>query len=161
MISGEFNYDILKHHHNSLITEFLDVMHTHFLKSGILEPTRIVAKNRPSLQDIIFINTIGKKVSSGNSLDKISHRMPNFVFVKDIFEKKISKKINIRDKKNFYKKTLLKDLDEIKSLDLLKHNSVDEMFNQFQNKFVEIVDKNAPYKTISKREKVEEENMDH
>ena len=45
--------------------------------------------------------------------------------------------------KNFCKETFLKDLDEIKSPDLLKHNGVDEVFNEFQNKFVEIVDKNA------------------
>ena len=53
----------------------------------------------------------------------------------------------------FYKETFLKDLDEIKILDLLKHGSVYEMFNEFQNKFVEIVVKNAPYKTLSKRER--------
>ena len=45
--------------------------------------------------------------------------------------------------KNFCKETFLKDLDEIKTPDLLKHNSVDELSNEFQNKFVEIVDKNA------------------
>ena len=39
---------------------------------------------------------------------------------------------------------------------------MDGMFNEFvQNKFVEIVAKNAPYKTLSKREKIEEKTMDH
>ena len=69
--------------------------------------------------------------------------MPNFVIVKDILEKKRNKKVKIRDMKNFCKDTFLKDLDEIKTSDLLKHNSVDELFNKFQNKFLEIVDKNA------------------
>ena len=69
--------------------------------------------------------------------------MPNFVIVKDILEKKRNKKVKIRDMKNFRKETFLKDLDEIKTPDLLKHNSVDELFNEFQNEFVEIVDKNA------------------
>ena len=69
--------------------------------------------------------------------------MPNFVIVKDILEKKRNKQVKIRDMKNFCKETFLKDLDEIKTPDLLKHNSVDEMINEFQNKFVEIVDKNA------------------
>ena len=44
------------------------------------------------------------------------------------------------------------DLDEIKSLGLLKHNIVNEMINEFQNEFVKIIDKNAPYKTLSKRD---------
>ena len=39
--------------------------------------------------------------------------------------------------------TFLKDLDEIKSLDLLKYNSVNETFNKIQNKFVEIIDEDA------------------
>ena len=65
--------------------------------------------------------------------------MPNFVIVKDILEKKRNKKGKIRDMKNFCKETFLKDLVEIKTPDLLKRNNVDEMFNEFQNKFVEIV----------------------
>ena len=79
--------------------------------------------------------------------------MPSFVIVKDILKKKRSNKVKIRDMKNFFKETFSKDLDERKSLDLLKRNSVDEMFKEFQNKFVEIADKNAPKKTLSKLEK--------
>ena len=69
--------------------------------------------------------------------------MPNFVIVKDILEKKRNKQVKIRHMKNFCKETFLKDLDEIKTPDLLKHNSADELFNEFQNKFVERVAKNA------------------
>ena len=59
------------------------------------------------------------------------------------------------------KKTFQKNLVK-KSLDLVKHYTVDGMFNEFvQNKFVDIVAKNAPYKTLSKREKIEEKTMDH
>ena len=54
--------------------------------------------------------------------------MANFVIVKDILHKKRNK-VKIKDMKNFCKETFLKDLDEIKSLNLLKHNSVSEMFN--------------------------------
>ena len=54
--------------------------------------------------------------------------------------------------KKFCKEAFLEDLGKTKSLDLLKHNSVDEMFKRFQKKFVEIVDKNAPYKRLSNRE---------
>ena len=79
--------------------------------------------------------------------------MPSFVIVKDILKKKRINKVKIRDMKNFFKETFSKDLDERKSLDLLKRNSVDEMFKEFQNKFVEIADKNAPKKTLSKLEK--------
>ena len=48
--------------------------------------------------------------------------MSNFEIVKDILEKRRNKKVKIRDMKNVCKETFLKGLDEMKSLDLLKHN---------------------------------------
>lgn len=57
MISGDFNYEILKHQHNSLIIAFLNVTYTNLLQPSILELTKIVANNRLSLVNNIFINT--------------------------------------------------------------------------------------------------------
>ena len=104
-------------------------MYTNFLQPSILEPTRIVANNRRSPVHNIFINTLRKEISSGNLVDKISDHMLNFVIVKYILEKKRNKIVKIRDMKKSCKETFLKDLDEIKSIDLLKHNSVDEILN--------------------------------
>lgn len=50
-----------------------------------------------------------------------------------LLKRKEIKKLKSEIRK-FFAKKLLKDLDEINSVDLLKHNSVDEMFNEFQNK---------------------------
>ena len=90
-------------------------MYTNFLKLNIVKQTKILANNRPSLVDNIFINTLGKEISSDNLVDKISDHMPNFVIVKDILEKKRNRKVKIRDMKKFCKETFLKDLDEIES----------------------------------------------
>ena len=57
--------------------------------------------------------------------------MPNFVIVKNTLDKK---RINV--------------------ISVNKRISVIKMSNEFQNKFAEIVDKNARYKTLSKRDKV-------
>ena len=65
--TGDFNYDILKYEKNSIISEFLNLMYSNFLRPCIVEPTRIVANNRPSLIGNIFINT--KKIDSGNITD--------------------------------------------------------------------------------------------
>ena len=128
-------------------------MYTNFLQPSILEPIRIAAYNRPSLLDNTFISTSGKEVTIGNLVDKIRDHMPNFVIATNIFGKK--KKVKIRYIKNLCKETFLNVLYEIKSLGLLKHN-------EFQNKFVEIVDKNALYKTLSKIEKkLKEKPLDH
>lgn len=53
--------------------------------------------------------------------------------LKILLKRKEIKKLKSEIRKNSAKK-LLKDLDEINSVDLLKHNSIDEMFNEFQNK---------------------------
>lgn len=53
--------------------------------------------------------------------------------LKILLKRKEIKKLKSEIRKISAKK-LLKDLDEINSVDLLKHNSIDEMFNEFQNK---------------------------
>ena len=46
-----------------------------------------------------------------------------------------------------------KDLEGLKRLGILKHKTVNEMCNSFHEKLLEIIDKNAPFKTLSKRER--------
>ena len=53
--------------------------------------------------------------------------------------------------KNFEEEKYLQDLEEIKNLDLMKYKNVNDMYNAFHNKYIEIIDKNAPYKTLSKK----------
>ena len=43
------------------------------------------------------------------------------------------------------------DLEELKKLDMFKHKTLNEMFNVFHEKLLEIIDKNAPFKTLTKR----------
>ena len=76
-------------------------MYSNFLQPCILEPTRIVGDNRPSLIDNIFINTYDKPILSGNFINKISDHMPNFAIVRDL-------KIKIRDMKILKKKNIYK-----------------------------------------------------
>ena len=92
VVTGDFNYDILKYDENSIISEFLNLMNSSFLRPCFLGPIRIVAKNRPNLINNIFINTTDKKIDSGNIIDKVSVHMPNFVLVKDITQTKNMKK---------------------------------------------------------------------
>ena len=55
-------------------------MYINFLQPSILEPTRIVANNRPSFVDNIFINNLGKEVSNGNLVNKIRYHVKFFHF---------------------------------------------------------------------------------
>ena len=127
-------------------------MYSNFLRPCILEPARIAANNRPSIIDNIFNNTIDKKIDSGNSINKVSDHMPNFLLVKDIIERKKYQKIKIRDMKNFDRKKYLKELEEINTMLLLQYDNVNKMFEIFQNKFFSIIDNNAPIITLSRKE---------
>ena len=84
-------------------------MYPNFLWLCILEPSKIVANNRASIIDNIFINTIDKKIDSRNIIDKVSDHVPNFVLVKDITETKKYQKMKIRDMKNFDRKNIWKN----------------------------------------------------
>ena len=152
MATGDFNYDILKYKYSSIINNLINLMYSHFLQPCILEPTRIVNNNRPSLLDNIFTTTHNKTLKSGNLLDKISDHMPNFLIIENILEPKKHQKSKIRDMKNFSEDKFLRDLDELKQINLLQYENVNDMYNAFHVKYLEIKNINAPYKTLSKKE---------
>ena len=92
VVTGDFNYDVLKYDENSIISEFLNLMNSNFLRPCFLGPIRVVDNNRSNLINSIFINTIDKKIDSGNIIDKVPVHMPNFVLVKGIMQTKNMKK---------------------------------------------------------------------
>ena len=53
--------------------------------------------------------------------------------------------------KTFGKAKYLNDIKEPDNLNLYQYKDVDEMYNVYQNKLIEIIDKNAPYITLSKK----------
>ena len=116
----------------SIINDFINLMYSHFLQPFILEPTRIVNNNRSSLLDNIFTNTHNKTLNSGNLSDKISDHMPNFLIIENIPEPKKHQKIKVRDMKNFHEDKFLRDLDELKQINLLQYENVNGMYNAFQ-----------------------------
>ena len=67
-------------------------MNSNFLRPCFLGPIRVVDNNRSNLINSIFINTIDKKIDSGNIIDKVSVHMLNFVLVKGIMQTKNMKK---------------------------------------------------------------------
>ena len=78
--------------------------------------------------------------------------MPNFVIIKNIFHKKRNQKIMVREMVHFNEIIYKKDL-ELQRLGIFKHKTVNEMLNSFHEKLLEIIGRNAPFRTLSKREK--------
>ena len=151
LVAGDLNYDILKYEHNPIINEFLNLMYSNFFQPCILEPTRVVLNSRPSLIDNIYVNTYDKTIHSGNSLDKVTDHMPNFCIIEDTYKVKKNRKIRIRDMQQFEKDKCLKGLEELKNLDLLQYKDCNIMYNKFHEKYLQVIDKNIPYKIMSKK----------
>ena len=78
----------------------------------------MVLNIRPVQIDSICINTYGKTINSGNFLDQVPDLMPNFCITEDAYKVKKNLKIRIRDMQQFEKGKFLKDLEELKNLDL-------------------------------------------
>ena len=156
-VAGGFNYDILKYEHNPVINEFLDLMYS-FSQPCILEQKRVVLNSQPNLIDNIYINIYGNTTHSGNFLDKVTDHMPNFCIIEDTYKVKKIRKIRIRDMQRFVKDKFLKNLEELKNLNLLQYKYCN-MYNKFHEKCLQISDKNTPYKILSKKKQNSSKNL--
>ena len=111
----------------------------------------MVLKSWPSLIDNIYINTYDKTIHRSNFLDKVTDHMPSFYIIKDTYKVKKNRKIRIRDVQQFEKEKFLKDLEELKNLDLLQFKDCNIMYNKSHKKYLQVIDKNIPYKILSKK----------
>ena len=120
MITGDFNYNLLKYDKDEHTKEFLGIMLSHFCQPHIIFPTRVVDNAMPSLIDNIFLNSIENNPISGNLTCKITDHMPNFLICQK-FDKN-SKKFSIkkRDFSNFTKEKFLADMSELGLSDKIK-----------------------------------------
>ena len=131
LVAGDFNYDILKYEHNPVINEFLNLMYSNLFQSRILEPARVVLNSQPSLIDNIYINTCEKTIHSGHFLHKVTDHMPNFCITEDTYKVNKNRKIRIRDVQQYDKDKFLKDLEELKNLDLLQYKDCNLRYINF------------------------------
>ena len=153
LIVGDFNFDLLNHENNDQISKFLHMMIENSYQPCILEPTRIVLGNKPSLVDNIFSNSI-EPVSSGNLYQKVSDHLPSFV----IFNNCKSQK----KKKEFVKKRCPKpnfDLTKFQAdlLELILHKIVnfDEFYKAYDyshKMILNILDEHYPIKILNRKE---------
>ena len=84
----------------------------------------------------------------------ISDYLPNFIIIEDMYAS-VAKKTQIikRDTKNFKQNSFIDDLKSLKvSEKILLENDVNTKYDLFQVQFLNIIDKHAPLKKLSKRE---------
>ena len=84
IITGDFNYNLMKHEKVKAVGDFLNLMYKFLYSPHIIGPTRFPKNEAPSLVDNIFVNTLDKHSISGNLFNKISDHLPNFIMLQDI-----------------------------------------------------------------------------
>ena len=152
VIVGYFNYDLLKITKNEFSKDFIEILFSNFFQPCIIEPTRCVNGNRPSLIDNIFINTIEKYIISGNLISKVSDHMPNFMIINEMLPKRPKIKKKIRDLTNFNELTFNEDINKINLKTIDFSNNTNEIFDQFQDDYIKVLEKHAPMKTLTVNE---------
>ena len=154
IICGDFNLNLLNYEHDKNISSFLSTMFQYDFQPCITEPTRITNTNKPSLVDNIFINSFDDPVC-GNILEHISYdHLPNFIILNHEHKNK-KQSIKKRDKKNFdADKFQAELLDNGKLLlDLINEKTSDSACDLYLLKFTSKLDKEYPFRELSKKEK--------
>ena len=147
LITGDFNYDLLKCHNNDTCNNFINNMYSNSFQPCITEPTRIVANNTPSILDNIFINVLDKHVISGNFLSKISDHLPNFVMIYDVLPKKSKTKRQIRDFSNFHVDQYKLDTAKIE-INLIG-NDINAIYEIFHEQVIKVINIDIHFKTLT------------
>ena len=151
---GDFNYNLLKYSHDNKVTQFVDIMTQSNLQPTINKPTRIVKNQKPSLIDNIFVNSLEKKITTGNLVSKITDHMPNFMFMNNhtLGNKKIPHKK--RCFKNYNAEEYQKDMESIDIIPALHMYSDDisAIMKFYQDQALAVMNKHAPFVTLTKQE---------
>ena len=129
-------------------------MFENFLQPHILQPTRFINKQTPSLIDNIYSNNLENNCISGNITSKISDHLPNFIISDNInykFESKIKK--TERNFTNFSEKKFLQSLSNNLSLNFnYTMGNTNNNFESFHDCFIQSLNDHAPYRTITRKE---------
>ena len=90
IISGDFNYDLIKYEDHKQTSDFYDLISSYSYRPLILHPSRITYKSN-TLIDNIFVNDLSCKSEGGNITSSISDHFPQFSIC-NIFENEKKKK---------------------------------------------------------------------
>ena len=73
--------DLLRTDTMPIAEYFINLMFSNFYQPLILQPTRCAGRERPSLIDNNFYNSIENNVISGNLIASVTDHLPNFMLI--------------------------------------------------------------------------------
>ena len=154
ILSGDLNINLLNFDKNKEVSEFLEVLTSNWFTPQIFGPTRFVEQNKSSLVDNIFVNFSDMHCTSGNIIEKITDYLPNFLTMENLNTQLDSKvKTLKRDLQHFTPEKLINDFLALNLGEKLERTKdVNQKYELFHKNFVEIIDKTAPLKPLTKKE---------
>ena len=108
--------------------------------------------NRPSLADDLFFKIYEKEIYSGNLINKITDYFPNVAIIKNMRNKLQKQKFKITNMKIFDRAKYLNDNKKLNNLNLYQYKDLDNMYDAYHNKLIEIPDKNALFIILLKKQ---------
>ena len=147
---GDFNIDLLKLETISVYQEYYNLLCSYGFLPHIIQPTRIVENQIPSVIDNIFSNNICEEITAGNIFIMFSEHLSQFISVKK--EKLDFKKQNIyvQNYSKFSSESFREDVSQQNFNH--RHNSIDDQFNDFFWRLDGCVDRHAPVKKLKPKE---------
>ena len=130
------NQNFLNHKHSKYASGFIKIMHSNLFQPFIIEPTRTVARNKPSLVDNIFINTSNRILHAVNCTDKISDHLPNFLLMQNLNGQKLKAKVQVSGMKNFKMKQFIRDSEKEDLMEFSETYTVVKMYDKIQGKLL-------------------------
>ena len=154
-ILGDFNIDLLQINQNNKARKYANNLLAQSCKCAIDIPTRISGNSR-TLLDHVYVNDFEMNIVSGVGVYDISDHFPVFIhFTSDVNPKKTSNKYFTRDLNKFCLEAFLENLN--KQLELLtfdQHQPVNEQFDRFISLFLNVVNKHAPLRSLTRRKAI-------
>ena len=127
-------------------------MYENLCQPCIIQPTRVIEKQKPSLIDNIFINSTDSP-TSGNLLDKISDHFPNFNIIDKHSKKGKENEENYRRNTNNYNHTVFQNQLITNFSKVYNENlHADELSKSILETLTMTLSENAPMIKMSKKE---------
>ena len=152
-VLGDFNIDLLKAQSSNYSHDFLLTLQSCYLIPTVDKPTR-VRSTSATLIDNIFVNIPEQALVSGNIISDISDHFSQFCILSSIVDQpKENRKVH--DFSKFSSRSFVADLTQVDWDEIIARGTddINKIFSSFYNKLNKIVNKHAPFKSMSKRRK--------
>ena len=155
-ICGDINVDLLKCNNQPMIQKYSDMLFSMGCIPLINMPTRIT-NHSATLIDHIYTNNVKYDIQSYILLRDISDHLPVCALINNMKTRTVSHKNFFRDTRNFVTEKFIEDLAsnlfDINETTPTNRLDVNEMSNKFVDIFVNTLEKHAPLKKTSRKQK--------